>query len=80
MPLAMNAILGTPWLRSVSPAIDWAISRILFEHKGTVVTVYGRGGGQIPPTPPRPSVELVSSKRFLRDFERSGGVAFVGLV
>ena len=76
----MNAILGAPWLRSVSPAIDWSLLRIVFEHLGNVVTVYGRGGGPPPPSPPRPMVELVSCKRFLRDLERSGGLAYVGLL
>ena len=29
VPLAMDTILGMPWLWSIQPAIDWGLSRVL---------------------------------------------------
>ena len=49
VPLAMDAILGTPWLQSTQPAIDWGLSRVLWQHKGSVVTVCGRVAYPRPP-------------------------------
>ena len=31
VPLAMDFILGQPWLRAVEPAINWGIQRVLWE-------------------------------------------------
>ena len=31
VPLAMDAILGAPWLRGVQSAIDWKIQRVIWE-------------------------------------------------
>ena len=67
VPLAMDAILGMPWLQSTQPAIDWGLSRVLWQHKGSVITVYGRGG--LPPPPLPPVCAVVSAKHFLCDAE-----------
>ena len=40
--LAMDTILGLPWLRGVQPAIDWQALHVLWEHKGDVIWVFGR--------------------------------------
>ena len=67
VPLAMDAILGTPWLQSTQPAIDWGLSCVLWQHKGSVITVYGRGG--LPPPPLPPVCAVVLAKHFLCDAE-----------
>ena len=69
VPLAMDAILGMPWLWSTQPAIDWGLSCVLWQHKGSVITVYGRGGLPLPPLPP--VCVVVLAKRFLHDAENS---------
>ena len=70
VPLAMDFILGQPWLRAVKPAIDWGIQRVLWEQDGDVVSMFGRKA------PPRDDssgmaaaieVEVVSTKRFCHD-------------
>ena len=82
----MDAILGLPWLRGVQPAIDWQTQRVLWEHEGDVVWVYGRGAppskGLSASCATRPKVEVVSTKRFCRDLQRGGVVdaAWVGLL
>ena len=43
VPLAMYVILGMPWLWSIQAAIDWGLSYILWQHKGSVIPMYGRG-------------------------------------
>ena len=65
VPLAMDAILGMPWLQSTQPAIDWGLSYVLWQHKGSVITVYGRGS--LPPPPLPPVCAVVSTKHFLYD-------------
>ena len=50
VPLAMDAVLGAPWLRGVQPTIDWKIQCVMWELNGSVMTAFGSGG--LPPTPP----------------------------
>ena len=69
VPLAIDAILGIPWLQSTQPAIYWGLSHVLWQHKGSVITVYGRGG--LPPPPLPPVYVVFFAKHFLRDAENS---------
>ena len=39
VPLAMDAILGLPWLRGVRPAINWQTLSMVWEHECDVVWV-----------------------------------------
>ena len=41
--LAMDCILGMPWLRGTSPAIDWTTHGVLWEHDGNIFWTFGRG-------------------------------------
>ena len=52
VPLAMDVILEILWLQSIQCAIYWGLSCALWQHKGFVITVYGRGGLPPPPLPP----------------------------
>ena len=48
-----------------------------------MVQLYGRAGLPNPPAPERPRVEIVSTKRFLRDATRTGAygdIAWVGVL
>ena len=65
VPLAVDEILGTPWLRSTQLAIDWGLSCVLWQHKGSVIAVYGSG---LPPPLP-PICVVVLAKHFLCDAE-----------
>ena len=76
-------------MRSVEPAIDWGLQRVLWEHEGNVVWVFGRGaphevgGSKNCAADGAPAVEIVSTKRFCRDLERgvvSTAQAWVGLL
>ena len=52
-------------------------------HQGELVQLYGRAGLPNPPAPERPRVEIVSTKRFLRDATRTGAygdIAWVGVL
>ena len=69
VPLAMDVILGMPWLQSTQPAIDWGLSRVLWQHKGSVITVYGRGG--LPPPPLPPVCAVVLAKHFLHVMQKT---------
>ena len=40
VPLAMDVILRTPWLQNTQPAIDWSLSRVLWQHKGYYQLLY----------------------------------------
>ena len=42
VPLAMDFILGQPWLRAIEPEIDWGIQHVLWEQDGDVVSMFGR--------------------------------------
>ena len=67
VPLTMDAILGMPWLWSTQPAIDWGLSHVLLQHKGSVITVDGKGG--LPPPPLLPVYVVVLAQDFLCDAE-----------
>ena len=70
VPLAMDAILGTPLLKGVLPTIGWGTQWVNWVHKGKIVLAYGHES--LPKLPPEcPRVEIVSTKCFLRDTTRS---------
>ena len=79
VPLTFALILGTLWLRTTQPAIDWSCHRVIFVHNTELVTVYGRGG--FPPPPARPTVDIVGAHRFGRDLSCDQYVsAYMGLL
>ena len=52
-------------------------------HQGELVQLYGRAGLPNPPAPECPRVEIVSTKRFLRDATWTGAygdIAWVGVL
>ena len=68
VPLAMDLILGMSWLWSTQPTIDWGLLHVLWQYKGSVITVYNRGGLSLPPPTShmymwsRPSIFFVMQK------------------
>ena len=86
VPLAMDFILGQPWLRAVKLALDWGLQRVLWEQYGDMVSVFGRNA------PPRDDfngtaaaieVEVVSTKRFCHNIARGlvcAASSWVGLL
>ena len=85
VPLAIDLILGLPWLCLVQPSIDWGLYHGLWDHYGNVVEVYGCGGEQCDLyncTLTLPSWYTISSKHLFYGLSRGhyAGGALHGLV
>ena len=69
-----DAILGTPWLTSVNPSINWQANTVTFSHRGETITL-------APPSDPTGTKEpIVLSALQLAKHNRRGSPLGIALV